>query len=196
MDPNHKGYFVNALDRLNLLRRVVGNGKARIAVGYCREFLANTDRKLVIYAHHHAVVNYLKEELDREYGCSTITGKVSSKVRQQRIKHFQERPDLRVMLITSAGGQGIDLFGIGSNQISDILFVEREWSPSLEEQAEARLHRIGQAHAVEATYLVARSTVDTMVDRLIDTKRRVLNDIMGMADIEVSIVEDLLDTIR
>ncbi len=195
MDASHKGYYVNALDKLSLLRRNVGDGKARASLGWIQNFMDSTDGKLVVYCHHHSVVDYLFKEL-YHYGVTTITGKIRPKERSARIYKFQNERRPRIILITSAGGEGIDLFGVGEVDASTILFTERDWTPSREEQAEARLHRIGQSNAVQAIYLVARGTVDERINAMIDNKREVLRDIIGMEDITASIVEDLLDEIR
>ena len=59
--------------------------------------------------------------------------------------------------------------------ISCILFAEREYSPAKEEQAESRLHRIGQQNAVQSYYLLAKDTIDEDVHELIEEKRRLIS---------------------
>lgn len=194
MDSHHKGYFVNALDKLSLLRRHIGDAKARASISWISNFMDTTDNKLVVYCHHHAVVDYLFKEL-YHYGITTITGKVRPKERADRITKFQRDNSPRIILITSAGGEGIDLFGVEGIDISTILFVERNWTPAREEQAEARLHRLGQSSAVQAVYLVARRTVDERINAMINNKREVLRDIIGVEDITASIVPGLLEEI-
>jgi len=75
---------------------------------------------------------------------------------------------------------------------SSIIFVEREWSSGKEMQAEARLHRIGQSNPVVATYLVLSGTIDEKIAKLIENKREVFNDIIGLATIETDIRETIL----
>ena len=81
--------------------------------------------------------------------------------------------------------------------ISCILFAEREYSPAKEEQAESRLHRIGQTNAVQAYYLLARDTIDEDMNELIEEKRRIMHDVIGMADVpSLDITEELLERIK
>jgi SNF2 family DNA or RNA helicase len=195
MNPKHKGYFIGVLDKLNMLRQVVGKGKAEMALPWCEEFLDNSESKLVVYCAHRRTVKYLEKGLYR-YGVTTITGETPAKKRYENYTKFQREATPRVILITSAGGEGIDLFGVDGVDSSNILFVERDWNPAKEEQAESRLHRLGQDNAVMAWYLVAQNTMDVKIDRLINKKRRVQGDILGVNEIETSIVPDLTQFIR
>ncbi|MFZ5501162.1 MAG: hypothetical protein ACOY58_04535, partial [Candidatus Micrarchaeota archaeon] len=102
----------------------------------------------------------------------------------------------RVLAITTAGSEGINLFGLGGIDSSRILFVEREWNYAAEEQVEGRLHRIGQRNAVEAYYLVARRTVDEEMARLIDSKRRDFRDVASAQEVQTSVISDLLNALR
>jgi SNF2 family DNA or RNA helicase len=104
---------------------------------------------------------------------------VAQKDRQKRIDAFQNRQNPRVMVISSAGGEGIDLF-----RADRLIFIEREWQPGTEEQAEARCHRMGQKNAVEAIYLIASDTVDCKMDMLIESKREVIGNLIKMDSIE------------
>jgi SWI/SNF-related matrix-associated actin-dependent regulator 1 of chromatin subfamily A len=195
MNPKHKGYYVNALDRLNLLRQVVGKGKAQAVLPWCQNFMETTNSKLVLYCHHTEVVNELKKGLVN-YGVSTIVGGTPPKERYKRATKFQSEATPRILCISSAGGEGIDLFGVDGVDASTIIFVEREWTPAVEEQAESRLHRNGQVNGVSALYVLARHTVDEKIDRLINYKRQVQQDVVRVNDIEMSVVHDLLEDIR
>ena len=100
------------------------------------------------------------------------------------------------MIITSAGGEGIDLFAADT-----IIFAEREWTPAGEEQAEARLHRIGQKAAVQSIYMVANGTIDEQISALVEKKREVFHEIIGSdvlhtQVIDTNIVADLLRLVR
>ena len=188
--------YPNALTKLTALRYAVGMAKAKVAASWADDFLFNSEEntKLVLYCHHLDVVDYIKDRL-KKYLVVTITGKVSSKERDRRIKMYQTPGGPRIMIITSAGGEGIDLFGLDGVDSSNICFVEREWNSAKEEQAEARLHRLGQDNAVVAWYLIARNTIDEDVAELIEEKRRLIGRIVGVGDVEASIVTDLLKRI-
>lgn len=197
LNPEHKGYYVNALDKLNMLRQVVGDAKAKASMEWIKNFLDSQEEnvKLVLYVHHRFVVEELTAKL-HEYGVTTITGDTPNKRRMERIQSFQTPGGPRVIIITAAGGEGINLYGVGGVDASTILFVERQWTPAMEEQAESRLHRIGQKNAVNAYYLVAKDTIDEKINDLINSKRSVIDEVIGTETTEVTIVKDLLDLIK
>jgi len=196
LSPSHKGYYVNALDKLNMLRQVLGQEKMVVAMDWITNFLDSQEEntKLVIYAHHNFVVEKLRSVLGK-YGVTSITGDVPAKERMNRVRRFQQKGGPRVMIITSAGGEGINLYGEDGVDASSVLFIERQWTPAAEEQAESRLHRMGQKNAVSAYYLIAKNTVDETINQLIDQKRRVIDEVVGTEDSEISIVKGLLSLI-
>lgn len=68
---------------------------------------------------------------------------------------FQEG-DIDVVVATIAkGGVGLTL-----TRADTAIFVERDWTPAINAQAEDRLHRIGQANPVSIIVLEARDTID------------------------------------
>lgn len=178
---------------LQVLRRIIGREKARISLDMVFDILDTTPGKLVLYVVYLDTVEYLKSSLER-YGVSVITGKVSAKKRAEVIDDWQTTERSRVMIITSAGGEGIDLFGRDDIECSRMVFIEREWGPAPEEQAEARLHRIGQSSGVQVVYMIARGTYDIELDNLISAKRRILRDAVGLnqvATVEAEILKYL-----
>ena len=181
-----------AMVRLTKLRQAIGLAKAPVVVEMVEDILEQDEsQKVVVYAVHHSVVDYLENAL-KKWKVSTITGEVSQEERQKRIDAFQNKQNPRVMIISSAGGEGIDLF-----RADKIIFCERSWTSSEEEQVEARLHRMGQKSAVEAIYLIASETVDRQMDNLIEQKRGLIDDIIGgsKVDTHTSTIDKFLSEI-
>jgi len=190
LSPDSKGYWANVLDRMNMLRKAIGMAKMPAAVDWVKDFLASSSAKLVIYAHHLDVVSALRYDL-REHGVYVIEGSVLPRKRAVLCSEFREQSIGRVLIMTSAGKEGIDLFGLNDNDISNMLFVEREWRPSDESQAEGRLDRIGQTLPVTAWYLMARGTIDARMDRIISQKRQLIDQLVGEDDV---IVREIMDS--
>ena len=85
--------------------------------------------------------------------------------------------------------------GITLTRADTTLFIEREWVPAWEEQAEDRVYRIGQeSNAVQAVYLSAMGTVDEHFDEVVEQKRKVVKAVLdgGTVDERKGIVTDLL----
>jgi len=177
-----------ALTKINYLRQILGRGKVKVALEMVEEILdADIQCKLVVYAHHREVVKELVAEL-RVYGVDTIIGDDSNKKRADTIKHFQNYAFPRVLVISAAGGEGIDLYRADS-----IIFVEQEWNPAKMEQAESRLHRIGQKNAVTSYILLARNTIDERIYSLINYKAGLIDELIGMEDIQTMVLNTLED---
>ncbi len=173
---------------------IIGREKAKIAVDWVVDFFEQheSNKKIVLYAHHLDVIDALKEGL-RGYGAFSIDGRVPPKKRDALIKGFQKGERPRVAVINKAGGEGIDLFGKDNVDSSTILFVERQWTPALEEQAISRLDRIGQSNAVTAFYFIAVGTFDPIMDKKLGTKRQILDDVVGMSEDNLDIREEIIN---
>ena len=75
--------------------------------------------------------------------------------------------------------------GITLTRADTVLFLEREWTPTDEEQAEDRVYRIGQeSQHVHAVYLSCEGTIDEHFDRVIESKRAVVKAVLDGGDVE------------
>jgi SNF2 family DNA or RNA helicase len=71
-----------------------------------------------------------------------------------------------------AASQGLTL-----TRASNVVFLELDWTPARHDQAEDRLHRIGQDRAVTAYYLLAPETIDETMAELLERKRSLISAI-------------------
>ena len=94
-----------------------------------------------------------------------LTGSVPLARREQLIRQFVGG-SVPVMLVTAAGGEGINL-----QQGADVeVLLTPWWNHSLTDQAADRLHRIGQQHEVQIYRLVTRGTVEERMVQMQDRK--------------------------
>lgn len=169
------------------LRQLVGAAKVKSAIELAQNILESDDKKVVLFAHHKAVVRTLEKEL-KPYGALTIVGDTTQAQRLANANAFLNNPRVRAIIISTAGSEAIDLYSA-----SDIIFVERQWTPAAEEQAESRLHRNGQKNSVTAHYLVAMGTIDERLSRVVDQKRKMIGQIIKQDDIVTEIISSLLE---
>jgi SWI/SNF-related matrix-associated actin-dependent regulator 1 of chromatin subfamily A len=179
LSPQSKGYWIAVLDRMNYLRQAVGRAKVAAAEDWAVDFLDGNapNVKLVIYAHHKAVVKQLQEALN-SWGVLTITGDDKPADRNRAQLLFQSDAEHRVVIISAAGGVGIDLFGINGVESSNILFAELEWRPTDFQQIWGRLHRMGQENAVTAWILGAMGTIDIYIMNRVESKDYTISQIL------------------
>ena len=75
--------------------------------------------------------------------------------------------------------------GITLTAADTVVFLEREWTPADEEQAEDRIYRIGQeSQNVHAVYLSCVGTIDEHFDRVVEEKRRVIKAVLDGGNVE------------
>jgi SNF2 family DNA or RNA helicase len=180
----------NPLEVLTALRQIAGRETMLIVRDMAKNFMEESDEKLIIFFHHLEVMNFLMHELEK-YGVDALYGDVSPQKKLEKAQIFQNEPLPRIMLINTAANESIDLF-----RSADIIFAEREWSPAPEEQAEARLDRNGQARPVTSSYVTLTGTVVERLAGIVEGKRHEFGKVMRSDDIETSIMAELWDATR
>ncbi|KAJ4007318.1 hypothetical protein NW752_007702 [Fusarium irregulare] len=94
-------------------------------------------------------------------------GKVPQKDRQDIVERFRHDPSVRVMLLTlSCGAAGLTL-----TVATRAYLMEPHWNPTLEEQALARIHRIGQSREVTTVRFYVRDTFEQQVIKIQESKK-------------------------
>jgi hypothetical protein len=144
--------------------------KASAAAAYVAELLEG-GAKLLVFAHHAAVLDALEEAVRASrVGYIRMDGSTPSRERHAAVARFQADASVRCALLSvTACGQGITL-----TASSEVVFCELCWTPAVLLQAEDRAHRLGQRAAVNIRYLVAPGTVDDVMWPLISRKLRCL----------------------
>lgn len=167
-----------AIVKLGELRRVVGRAKVAPAIELAKRLIAEGEN-IVIFAVHKPVIAEITKALTAAgipYG--KIAGDTPQKERGDIVRAFQAG-QLRAVVASEAAKEGITL-----TRAANTLFVERFWTPADEQQAEDRIHRIGQKRPVVITYLHVPDTVDDRMDEIIRKKRAIVAQVLGDDDIE------------
>ena len=190
-EPLPKGYMLNML---NELRHICGRIKVPFAVDWIKQYLEQTDKQLVVFTHHRDVLKGIVDGMGKNYTVSTISGDVNSNERQLRVEAFQAG-DIDVLVCnTMAAKEGITLTAADT-----VLFLEREWVPTDEEQAEDRVYRIGQeSQSVSAVYLSVVNSIDEHFDRVVEAKREVVRAVLDGGDVQErqSLVKELVKRLK
>lgn len=173
------------LNMLTALRHECGLIKIPSTVEYIKEHYDITGGKpLVVFAHHTDVlkgcVEALRADKDRNWRVGGITGDMPADKRQANVEAFQAGNIDVLFCSTVAAKEGITLTAANT-----VVFVEREWVPGWEEQAEDRVYRIGQeSDSVHAVYLSVARTIDEKFNAVIEEKRKVVKAVLDGGDME------------
>lgn len=163
---------------------------------------------IVIFAKHASVMDAYKKALKEEgikFGVIDGGAKSTPEARMKVVKDFQNG-DLDVVLASEAGREGLTL-----TRAKYLIMAQRYWNPAAEQQAEDRIHRIGQKRdaTILFPYIVRAhpedaegATADDYMQRIIASKRGLVGEAIGDDEIEESTLgedevsedtEDLLD---
>ena len=162
-----------ALVKIAYLKQLAIDGKIDESIRWIDEYLHITQGKLVVFAVHQKTIKKRKEH----YGdvAVVIDGKVSAKNKFKRAEQFQEDDDIKVLIGNiKAAGVALTL-----TAASATCFLELGWTPGEHDQAEDRVHRIGQkSDTVNAYYLLTENTIERRMADLIDNKRSILAQVL------------------
>ena len=166
------------LNMLTELRHHCGVLKISAAANWVRDYREVTGKPVIVFAHHKDVVAGLIDELKDEFTLARITGDVPAIKRQERVDAFQAGEVDVMICSTVAAKEGLTLTAADT-----VVFIEREWSPAWEEQAEDRVNRIGQdSSTVHAVYLSVRGTIDEKFNAVVEEKRAVIKSVLDGGD--------------
>lgn len=141
-------------------RRLMGIALAPQVIEYATDFLDGSDEKLVIFGWHIEVLDLLEAGLSR-YGTVRVDGRKSATARQKAVDDFVNLSTRRVFIGNiQAAGTGTD--GL-QTVCSRCYLAEPDWVPAQNEQAVARLDRIGQEDIVSAEIFVAPGSISEKI---------------------------------
>jgi SNF2 family DNA or RNA helicase len=149
------------------------------------DLIESTDRQIVVFSQFSQMIKLLGTRLDKAgIPHGLYIGDTSPKDRTKIEEDFQAGK-LKVFAGTiSAGGVGITL-----TASSTVIFIDRGWSPSINIQAEDRLHRIGQNSGVQVIDIRARGTIDARRAQRIQQKWSWIKKLIGDDDSDEDYLE-------
>lgn len=152
-------------------RQATGIAKAPFVAAFVRALLDNGE-KVLLFAHHHAVMDIYRKEL-RAYDPAFITGRETGEQKEHSVSRFmQGETDLCVISLRAAAGLNLQ-------RASCVVFGELDWSPAVHSQAEDRAHRMGQEDSILCYYLVAPQGSDRDMQDALGLKVSQFVQLMG-----------------
>lgn len=121
---------------------------------------------------------------DRGMSVVCLNGSMNLEERKEVQKRFSE--DIRIMISTDAGGEGLNL------QFCHVIInFDLGWRPMALEQRIGRLDRIGQKKVVKALNFLLEDSVEYRIQEVLETKLQTILDEFG-----VDKTTDLLDSVE
>ena len=122
----------------------------------------------------------------------TITGETPVGQRQGLVDRFQTDDSVRVYVgQIHAGGTGVNL-----TAARQVVFNDLDWVPANHWQAEDRAYRIGQTGTVNVTYMVVRGTIEEFVRTVLETKARIVDDLVEGKALGADLDSDVMTELR
>ena len=153
------------------------------------EVIAARQEKVLVFTQFRQMTAPLSAFLETVFGRPGIVlhGETPVRKRQSLVTQFQEDERVPFFVVSlKAGGAGLNL-----TAASHVVHFDRWWNPAVEDQATDRAFRIGQTKNVLVHKFVCRGTVEERIDRLMDSKRRLSEDLLeGGADMLLTEMKD------
>ena len=147
--------------------------------------LQSDDAQAVVFSEHLATVDLITSriaDLGRE--AIRFTGELSREQRHRALTRFKREPRT-VLVTTRAGTEGLNL-----QFCHQLVNYELPWNPMIVEQRIGRVHRIGQKREVMIYNYAATGTVEAHILRLLHTKIRLFELVVGELDLILGDRED------
>lgn len=150
MKPQRAGVLPNKLERLlELSEEALENGQ-----------------KLIIFSYFRDVINMIVAALGNR-AIGPINGSVSPKQRQELVDQFTQSAEPKALVgQIQAAGTGLNI-----QAASVIILCEPQIKPSLEVQAIARAHRMGQVRPVQVHRLLIPEGIDDLMIKMLARKQ-------------------------
>jgi len=192
LDPKEAERFNRAvaLSQATILMKLARRGRWKESVKWVENFLESGEKLICFFTHRKPLAAVHRKFKDISV---VLDGSTPQKDRIKAVDAFQRNDRVRLFLGNiKAAGVGITL-----TASSNVCFMEMDWAPSLHDQAEDRVHRIGQKEAVNIWYLVATDTIEEKLVKLLDKKRRIIDSIIdgktpGSEDLLSMLMEEAL----
>ncbi len=170
-DPSRRAIIEDAICQQQ--RQATGVAKAPFVCAFVRALLDGGE-KVLLMAHHHAVMDIYRKEL-KAYRPGFITGRETDAQKDAAAAAFMSgKTDLLCISLRSASGLNLQ-------RASCVVFGELDWSPAVHSQAEDRAHRIGQQDSLLCYYLVSPRGSDRDMQDALGLKVSQFVSLMGDA---------------
>ncbi|XP_009795273.1 DNA repair protein RAD16 [Nicotiana sylvestris] len=132
--------------------------------------------KAIVFSQFTSFLDLIHYSLQKSgISCVQLVGSMSITARDSAITRFTEDPDCRIFLMSlKAGGVALNL-----TVASHVFLMDPWWNPAVEQQAQDRIHRIGQYKPIRIVRFVIENTIEERILKLQEKKELVFEGTVG-----------------
>jgi SNF2 family DNA or RNA helicase len=143
------------------------------------EEASSNRRKVVVFSYFRDVLEIIASVLG-DIAVGPLTGSTPPVHRQNMVDQFTARRGPAVLVSQiQAGGVGLNI-----QAASVVILTEPQWKPTIEDQAVARCHRMGQVRSVDVHRLLAEDTVDQRMLELLAAKAVLFDEYVRRSELK------------
>lgn len=137
---------------------------------------ADPSAKAIVFSQFTSMLDLVSFRLEQTgVKCVRLQGSMSMDHRDRMIEKFTHDPDVRVFLMSlKAGGVALNL-----TAASHVMLMDPWWNPAVEQQAQDRIHRLGQYKPIHVTRFVIAGSIEERILKLQEKKQLVFEGTVG-----------------
>ncbi|KAH8650675.1 SNF2 family N-terminal domain-containing protein [Tricladium varicosporioides] len=152
------------------------------------------EEKSVVFSYWTTTLDLVESTLKSSFiSYSRLDGRMPMEKRAEALMVFRLEPTVRVMLVsTTCGGLGLDL-----TVASRAYLMEPQWNPMVEEQALARIYRIGQNKRVTTIRYIMKDSIEKNIIAIQHRKKTIADLALSNVPLsEMNVGESQLEYLR
>src|SRR5690606_7172455 len=158
--------------------------KTQVLLELLPDILAE-DRQVVIFGWFRAYLYRLQEILkSKNIECEVITGDTRSEKRHEIQVRFRKKEFPILIGNMAAAGEGLNF-----DNADTAIFVENDWVPARNEQAEDRLHRMTTKKSPTIIRLVCKDTIDEDILAVSEDKSEFISETLNVRKVIESLMK-------
>lgn len=155
---------------------LIGGRPEGVKLDALLDIVQGTDQKVLVFSQFAEAIKLAAGRLEAAgIGHVVFIGETKEEVRDDVVMRFQSDPLVRAFLATTqAGGSGLTL-----TAASLVVFLDKHWTPAVNEQAVDRTRPHMQRRPVQVVELLVRDTVDEMVEAVLAGKVSIIEAVIS-----------------
>lgn len=143
------------------------------------DIVTSSEEQMVIFTSLKTYANLISKELKAlKISHELLTGDTPQKDRENLLTRFQQGKSRIFVGTIKAGGVGLNL-----QNASTLIFMDKDFSPAINAQVEARIHRIGQKSVPNIITMYTEGTVDEVMEKMLKERGDMIDSVITATEL-------------